>query len=125
MNKTLFTIFIVALAILYIGCSKSNPTSPTTGSVTFKMSHAVSGTSDTLFFGANPSVNVKVTYIKATWPTGDTSSVSGLNLTWSKDTVYYVGYYTPATTGIYKFDFKGSVVSGGASYSATSRDTVN
>ena len=124
MRKILPLIIVVFVIISYIGCkSTSNPVSPINTNVPFTLTHQFTTTGDTVYFLANPSQTVKVTYIKATWPSGDTAS-GNFNFTWSKDSLYIAGYYINPPTGIYTFNFQGTLVSGGSSYSTVARDTL-
>ena len=121
--KKFIPLIIFAAFTLYIGCkSTSNPVSPTNSSVTFTITHL--WYTDTAQFLAKPSVDVKVDYVKIWEPNGDTLSGSGLGWNWSKDTTYYLAWFAAAPTGVYKFDFKGTLTSGGASFSSTGRDTL-
>jgi hypothetical protein len=74
-------------------------------------------------FFVNPSTDVRVTYIKAYWADNTTDSVVNQNITWSQGTANNFADFR-YLTGVYKFDFRGSISNGGASFSNSVVDTV-
>ena len=115
---------IVLLLLVFVACNNSNPVSPTKIVISFKVTHFFNASHDTVYFGGNPSVDAKVSFIKTTWPSGESDSMSGMNLSWSKDTVYLVEVHTPPSIGIYEFDFRGTISSNGSTFSSTTFDTL-
>lgn len=125
-NKFTIIYFIFALIFCLQSC-KNNATSPSdTGSarVSFTIQFELNGTGDTLRFLAKPNFKVKVTFIKVTFPSGDTGSASNLNFNWDSVSNNILGYTSPAT-GLYKFQFKGTRNFDNLAFDTTAQQTYS
>lgn len=117
--KKLFTAAIILIVIALAGCTKddSNPVSGPV-SVTFRMSHIMSG--DTAYFQFRTDTDVKLDTIIASLTSKqfmDVFSVNEPNRMFQKDVVYqWIGYYGVKQGQQWNFIFKGRLVSNNSKF---------